>query len=54
MLNEHDLQEFFEEQLKTYQAERKRAKAERAKLLEEQIDLVQALILNTKKLWGLK
>lgn len=54
MLNEHDLQEFYEEQLKLYQAQRKTAKSDKARLIEEQIDLWQALILNHKKLWGLK
>lgn len=54
MLNEHDLQEFYEEQLKEYQAQYRKAQDEKAKLIEEQIDLVQALILNNKKLWGIK
>lgn len=54
MLNEHDLQEFYEDRLRAEQARYAKAEETRAALIEEQIDLWQALILNHKKLWGLK
>ena len=54
MLNEHDLQEFYEDQLKTQQALYRNAQKEKARLIEEQIDLWQALIQNHKKIWNIK
>lgn len=51
MLNEHDLAEFYEDRLRE---EQKRYAASKSRLIEEQIDLWQALILNHKKIWGLK
>lgn len=54
MLNEHDLQEFYEDRLRAEQERYAKAEATKAQLIEEQIDLWQALILNHKKIWGLK
>ena len=54
MLNETDLQEFYEEQLKEQQEKLRRATQEKAKLFEEQIDLLQKLIRNQNKLWGIE
>ena len=54
MLNEHDLQEFYEECLRKEQARHKTAGKTKTALIEEQINLWQALILNHKKIWGLK
>lgn len=54
MLNEHDLGEFYEERLREEQARYRKAEQTKAALIEEQIELWQSLILNHKKLWGLK
>ena len=54
MLNESDLQEFYEEQLKERQEKLRKATQAKAKLLEEQIDLLQKLIRNQNKLWGIE
>jgi len=54
MLNEHDLKEFYEEQLKAHQAHYRIVQEEKAKLIEEQITLWQKLISNHKKLWNIK
>ncbi len=54
MLSEDDLREFYEEQLKEQQEKLRRATEEKAKLFEEQIDLLQKLIRNQNKLWGIE
>jgi hypothetical protein len=51
MLNETDLQEFYEEQLKEYQ---ERYKNSKSALIERQIELIQELIRNQKKLMGIR
>jgi hypothetical protein len=51
MLNETDLQEFYEEQLKEYQ---ERYKNSKNALIERQIELIQELIRNQKKLMGIR
>lgn len=50
MLNETDLQEFYEEQLREYQ---ERYKNSKSALIERQIELMQELIRNQKKLMGI-
>jgi len=50
MLNETDLQEFYEEQLREYQ---ERYKNSKSALIERQIELIQELIRNQKKLMGI-
>lgn len=54
MLSEDDLREFYEEQLREQQEKLRRATKEKAKLFEEQIDLLQKLIRNQNKLWGIE
>lgn len=54
MLNEHDLAEFYDAQLKAEQQRHRKAAEDEADLIEEQIDLWQRLIKNHKKLWGFK
>ena len=54
MLNEHDLQEFYEHQLREQQEVYRKAEKTKAALIEEQIQLWQRLIKNHKKLWGIK
>ena len=54
MLNETDLKEFYEEQLKEQQEKLRRATQANSNLLEEQIYLLQKLIRNQNKLWGIE
>jgi len=54
MLSEDDLREFYKDQLKKQQEKLRKATEEKAKLFEEQIDLLQKLIRNQNKLWGIE
>jgi len=54
MLSEDDLREFYKDQLKEQQEKLRKATEEKAKLFEEQIDLLQKLIRNQNKLWGIE
>lgn len=54
MLSEDDLREFYEQQLREQQEKLRKATQARAKLLEKQIDLLQKLIRNQNKLWGIE
>ena len=54
MLSEDDLREFYEEQLREQQEKLRLATKAKAKLFEEQIDLLQKLIRNQNKLWGIE
>ena len=54
MLSEDDLREFYEEQLREQQEKLRIATKAKAKLFEEQIDLLQKLIRNQNKIWGIE
>ena len=52
MLNEHDLQEFYEEQLKESQQRKDAQTKSQQDRINRKIDLLQELIVIHKKLWG--